>query len=223
MRRRWAPTWCGAGTSDAGRASCPFFAARHRDLTVSDDTALLVQFTRGERAAFLDVYTAYARSVRRWVARFFKSPFEQEEAAQEVWLMVHRMQSSFDVNRGALAPWLRAVASNRCRELLRAKGRRPDASVPLEDVDDALWLDAPSPEARYFSATVKQAVDGFRQGLPEAEAKVLTHGLTEGMTNDEVARELGVTVRQSKYLKKKLVARLSASETLRALAKELLA
>ena len=41
-----------------------------------------------------------------------------------------------------------------------------------------------------------------------------------GMTHEEVASTLGMTVRQSKYLKKKLLARLSASQSLRALAKE---
>jgi RNA polymerase sigma-70 factor, ECF subfamily len=187
---------------------------------VSNDTALLVRFASGERAAFLDVYSANARNVRRWVSRFFRSPFEQEEASQEVWLMVHRMQSTYDVNKGALGPWLRTVTSNRCRELIRAKGRRPDASVPLEDVDDALWLDTPAPDERFMTATVKQAVDTFRKTLPADEDKVLTHGIGEGMTHEEVASTLGMTVRQSKYLKKKLLARLSASQSLRALAKE---
>jgi RNA polymerase sigma-70 factor (ECF subfamily) len=187
---------------------------------VSDDTALLVRFAQGERAAFLDVYAANARNVRRWVSRFFKSPFEQEEAAQEVWLMVHRMQSAFDLNRGGLGPWLRTVAANRCRELIRAKGRRPDASVPIEDVDDALWLDAPLPDERFMTATVKAAVEQFRKDLPKDEDTVLTQGIGDGLTHEELATSMGVTVRQSKYLKKKLVARLAKSETLRTLAKE---
>lgn len=134
--------------------------------------------------------------------------------------MVHRMQTAFDVNRGGLVPWLRTVAANRCREILRAKGRRPDASVPIEDMDDALWLDAPLPDERFMSATVKAALDDFRKTLPKDEDTVLTQGIGEGLTHDELAKSMGVTVRQSKYLKKKLVARLSASESLKALAKE---
>jgi RNA polymerase sigma-70 factor (ECF subfamily) len=187
---------------------------------VSDDTGQRVRFARGERAAFLEVYAAQARAVRRWVARFFKSPFEQEEAAQEVWLMVHRMQTSYDVNRGPLAPWLRAVTSNRCRELLRAKGRRPDASVALDDAEDALWLDAPLPDEQLMQAKARAVVQDFRQALPKAEDVVLQRGVGDGLTHDELAAELGVTVRQSKYLKKKLLAKVSASAALRALAKE---
>ncbi|MDX2012082.1 MAG: sigma-70 family RNA polymerase sigma factor [Myxococcaceae bacterium] len=187
---------------------------------MSDDTGQRVRFASGERAAFLEVYSAHARPVRRWVARFFKSPFEQEEAAQEVWLMVHRMQTSYDVNRGPLGPWLRVVASNRCRELLRAKGRRPDASVPLDDVDDALWLDSPLPDEQLMQAKARAVVQDFRKTLPKEEDVVLQRGLGDGLTNDEVAAELGVTQRQSKYLKKKLLAKVAASAALRALAKE---
>jgi SAM-dependent MidA family methyltransferase len=42
---------------------------------------------------------------------------------QEIWLQVHRMCEAYDPARGPLLPWLRAVAVNRCRELLRARGR----------------------------------------------------------------------------------------------------
>lgn len=180
-----------------------------------------VAFARGERAAFLEVYAANAGQVRRWVSRFFRGPSEQEEAAQEVWLMVHRVQTTYDVNRGPVAPWLRAVTANRCRELLRARGRRPDASVPIDDVEEALWLDAPLPDEAVLQRRLAQAVDGVTKGLPAAEAKVLEHSLREGRTNEEVAGLLGVTVRQTKYLKKKLVARLAQSELLKSLAKEL--
>ena len=42
------------------------------------------------------------------MARFFKSPFEQEEAVQEVWLTAHRMQTAFEPRKGPVGPWLRA-------------------------------------------------------------------------------------------------------------------
>jgi RNA polymerase sigma-70 factor, ECF subfamily len=191
--------------------------------SVSDDTGQQVRFARGEKAAFLEVYAAQARPVRRWVARFFRSPFEQEEAAQEVWLMVHRMQHTYDVNRGPLGPWLRAVTANRCRELLRAKGRRPDASVPLDDVDDALWLETAPADDALMEARARAVVQDFKQALPKEEAAVLQRGLGDGLTHEELASELGVTVRQSKYLKKKLLAKVAASTALRALAREWLA
>lgn len=179
-----------------------------------------VAFARGEKAAFLGVYAAHASAVRRWVSRFFRSPAEQEEVAQEVWLMVHRAQTSFDVNRGPVTPWLRALTANRCRELLRAKGRRPDATVPIEDMEDALWLDGPAADETLMQRKLSVALATVAAGLPADEARVLEHGFGEGRSNEEVATLLNVTVRQAKYLKKKLVARLAASAAIRSLLEE---
>ena len=182
----------------------------------------VVRFASGDRGAFLEVYSAFAGPLRRWVGKFFKSPFEQEEAVQEAWLTVHRMHRSYDVNKGELAPWLRTVAANRCRELLRAKGRRPDASVPLDDVDDALWLDAPGPEEGLLQAKLREAVERFAAGLDPEEVKVLRHGLIEEQSHEELAAVLGVNVRRSKYLKLKLLQRAATDVALRALADEVL-
>ena len=182
----------------------------------------VVRFAAGERDAFLEVYRAYAGPLRRWAGKFFKSPFEQEEAVQEAWLTVHRMCRSYDVNKGELGPWLRTVTANRCRELLRAKGRRPDASVPIDDVEDALWLDAPSPEDAVLRAKLREAVEKFAAGLDAEESKVLRQGLVDGQTHEQLAATLGVTVRQSKYLRLKLLQRASIDPVLKMLAAEVL-
>jgi RNA polymerase sigma factor (sigma-70 family) len=181
---------------------------------------LLVRFSAGERAAFVEVYQFRCHAVRRWVGRFFRRPFDQEEAAQEVWLTVHRMQTRFDLNRGPLISWLRAISANRCRELLRARGRRPDLSIPLEDVDDARWLDEPLEEP-VLSSQLRSAFERFRASLPEAEAKVLQHAFLEDCSIDELASRLGMTARQSKYIKKKLLERAMNDEHLRRLAREI--
>lgn len=185
-------------------------------------SAGVVRFAAGDRDAFLLVYRAFAGHVRRWTSKFFRSPFEQEEAVQEAWLTVHRMHHTYDVNKGELAPWLRTVTANRCRELLRAKGRRPDASVPLDDVDDALWLDAPGPDDAAMRAKLRAAVEAFARTLDAEEAKVLKHGLVEEQTHEELAAVLNVNVRRSKYLKLKLLQRAAADPTLKALAAEVL-
>lgn len=183
---------------------------------------VLLGFARGEAGAFKEVYRAHAPQVRRWVARFFRAPFEQEEAHQEVWLQVHRMARSFDVNHGPPAPWLRALCANRCRELLRARGRQPSPSVPLEDLGQAEWLDAPGPDDGAQRLRLQAAVAEFARGLDATEAQVLQRGLVDEVSHERLAAELGVSVRRSKYLKKKLLERAAADPLLAALAKDLL-
>ncbi len=136
--------------------------------------------------------------------------------------MVHRMQTSFDVNRGPLGPWLRVLSANRCRELVRAKGRRLEASIPLEDVDEARWLEAPVPPDPTLPGRLKEAMVALKATLAADQALVLQQALLEERPHDEVARNLGVSPRRSKYLKKKLLEHLAADTLLGRLAKELL-
>jgi RNA polymerase sigma-70 factor (ECF subfamily) len=171
------------------------------------------RFRLGERAAFVAVYQQHAAPVRALVARYFAHPFEREEAVQEVWLQVHRVAGSFDARRGELLPWLRTVAANRCKELLRARGRRPDARVALgEDEADG----RPSPEEVARDGRLREAVTRFEAALSPEEALVFRLSLVEERDLDETARAAGVSVRRCKYLRKKLLLRAAADPTLRA-------
>ncbi|MBX7098818.1 MAG: RNA polymerase sigma factor [Myxococcaceae bacterium] len=183
-------------------------------------SSLAVRFASGERAGLSLAYDALAPQVRRWVRRFFQRPFEQEEAVQEVWLTAHRMQRQFDAGRAPLGAWLRALTANKCRELLRAQGRRPRADVPLDDVENAAWLDAESPEDSAFRSRAAAVLTRFIEGLPEEEAAVLKGALVEGQTHEELARALATSVRRSKYLKLKLLEKAARDPELLALARE---
>lgn len=136
--------------------------------------------------------------------------------------MVHRMQTTFDVNRGSLGPWLRVVSANRCRELVRAKGRRLEQSIPIEDLDDAQWLEAPPVTDPTITTRVNEAMNVIKASLSADQATVLQQSLIEERPHEEVARVLGVNLRRSKYLKKKLLEHLAADSMLGRLAKELL-
>ena len=178
------------------------------------------RFARGGRDAFVEAYSAHAALVRRWVRKFFKSPFEQEEAVQEVWLTAHRMQSRYEPSRGPLLAWLRALCANRCRELLRAASRRPPSDVPMDDVSDALWLDAPGPDEAVHAAALRAEVTRFAATLPADEARALQLCFVEQRSHAEIAKELGIDERRSKYLKQKVLLAASKDERLVALMKE---
>jgi len=159
------------------------------------------------------VYDAYAGEIRPLAARFFSSPFEREEAVQEIWLQVHRMCHAYDPERGPLGAWLRAVAVNRCREILRARGRRPDAR---ESVDDEALPSLSDPEAEARALRVREALEKFATGLDREEAGVLRLSLIEERSHEEVAQALGITARRCKYLRMKLLARAAKDPVLRA-------
>lgn len=181
------------------------------------DGALLARLRRGDPDAFLAAYTAHAGFVRALVRRFFTSAFEREEAIQEVWLLVHRMASTFDPERGTYTAWLRAVATNRCKEILRAKGRRPSADVVVDD-DDLIAAEGPEEAAR--AGRVQEALNAFMRALNDEEAKVFRLSLLEELTHEETAAATGLSSRRCKYLRMKLLLRASADPSLQAALKE---
>src|SRR5205814_10406030 len=122
------------------------------------------------------IYGLYAAPLRSLAARFFARPFEREEAVQEIWLLVHRMTASYDPDRGELLPWLRALGANRCKELLRAQGRRP---APGADLAEDVVLDASNPEQTARAARVGAAIARFEQSLDAEEARVFRLSLVE--------------------------------------------
>ena len=154
----------------------------------------------------------HAPPLRALAARFFARPFEREEAVQEIWLLAHRMAASYDPSRGDLLPWLRALAANRCKELLRAQGRRP---APGAELDEDALPDASNPEQTARAARVSGAVARFEQSLDAEEARVFRLSLVEERGHDEVARALGITPRRCKYLRMKLLLRAGADPELR--------
>jgi RNA polymerase sigma-70 factor (ECF subfamily) len=178
----------------------------------------LERFRQGDREAFVAVYDAHAGDLRPLVARFFARPFEREEAIQEIWLQVHRMCQAYDPTRGPLLPWLRAVAVNRCKEILRARSRRVDPRHSVED-EDLPAQDDPEADAR--AARVREAVARFSAGLDKEEAEVLRLSLVEERPHEEVASALGISVRRCKYLRMKLLARAATDPALRAVLGEM--
>ncbi len=195
------------------------FALPTPPASVDDET--VSRFRSGDRVAFVLVYDTFGSAVRALVCQFFKSPFEREEAAQEIWLQVHRVAAAYDPAIGALSAWLRTVAKNRCRELLRARRRRPD---PREEVDESTSApdDVASPDAAMRRARARVAVERFSSELPEGQAAMLKLSLMEERTHDEVAALTGQSARQCKYLRKKLLERAAANAALLAALKEVI-
>ena len=180
------------------------------------DPATEARFREGDRTAFMTVYGACAPAVRALVGRFFVRPFEREEAVQEVWLLVHRMAPSFDPQRGSLLPWLRTLAANRCKELLRAQGRRPDARSEVDE--NTVGTDRGperGPERSLGDTRLRAAVERFAAGLSPEDAQVFRLSLVEERTHDDVAHAIGISGRRCKYLRMKLLLRVAADPALR--------
>ena len=190
--------------------------ADHSDDTTSNGAKgfsqeLVVRFVGGDQEAFLRIFDRLKGTVLIQARRYFNRPFDQEEAFQEAWLQIYRRRTRFDVNRHhELAGWVRQVARNRCLDLLKARGRGRE--LPVER------MEAPCEASQHQALAgtrLRAALEEFVSRLDPEQRRHFALCFVQELSHEEVAQELSITVRRSKYLKKKTVTRMLKSPALR--------
>ena len=141
------------------------------------------------------------------------SPFEAEDAVQDVLERVWRSRHSFDPTRASLPTWSLRIAHNVCVDHLRGAPRRPlprdlsdpgiDVGAPLVPAFDVPWL-VPAPKAwlgetessrpMERAADVRFAVTALLQTLPARQRGVFLLREVMGCSAVETATVLDSTV-----------------------------
>lgn len=165
---------------------------------------LFERFQRGDGDAFAEIMRAHIGVVRRVASGFFREPFAQEEAMQEVWLHVFAKRASLDIERWAEFPgWLSTLARRRCLDLVR----QPHAPTPVEDVE-ALALATPNVAPDLVGEReLLAAADAFKAKLDPAWRRFFELCFVEGEPYESIANKLEISKLRCKYMKKVLAAR----------------
>ncbi len=143
--------------------------------TESDEDQMVRRASRGDRAAFGELYNRYARLIHAiLLARV--PPADAEDLVQEVFMSAFRKLAELR-NPDAFRGWLTAIARNRATEFHRQKPRlaRDATTAVAAGYDEAL------------------AVLDIIRKLPEAYRETLILRLIEGMTGPEIAARTGLT------------------------------
>jgi len=178
--------------------------------------SLLGRARAGDEHAFRELVETYRSELHLHCYRIVGSVQDAEDLVQETMLGAWRGLDGFE-GRASLRSWLYRIATNRCLNALRDRGRRPpEISPPAEQppepptptrLHDPLWLEpypdallagladrAPGPDARYETreAIALAFVTGL-QHLPPRQRAVLVLRDVLGFRAAEVARMLDVT------------------------------
>lgn len=153
---------------------------------------------------------------RRLVAFCYQmlgSPFDAEDAVQDVMERAWRSRESFDASRASLSTWCYRIAHNVCVDRLRGAARRPlprdlsdpgiEVGTPLVPALDVPWL-MPAPSgwlgeseagaAVERAADVRLAVTAMLQMLPARQRGVFVLREVIGCSASETAQVLESTV-----------------------------
>src|SRR6266496_3908139 len=93
------------------------------------DGELIERIGQGDRQAFEDLYSRYARPVFGLALRRLGDHGRAEDAVQETFASIWRSAKSYRRDRGPGAPWLYAVARNAIVDRARARTDIP-AEIP---------------------------------------------------------------------------------------------
>ena len=140
------------------------------------------------RPSFEAVYREHVGFVWRVIRRFGIPEAEIEDAAHEVFLVVHRRLGEFD-GQAAITTWLfaiaRGVASNRRRSAHRREQRDELAPEPSASID---------PAERLERVRAAEAVERFLAGLPVEQRIVFELFEIEGMRGAEISEAIGLNI-----------------------------
>jgi RNA polymerase sigma-70 factor (ECF subfamily) len=133
------------------------------------------------------VYRRNVGYVFRLLRRFGVAPGELEDAAQEVFMVVHRRLPEFDPTRGTVRTWLFAIARGVAANRRRSQQRRLRLLPPAPTTDRRTC-----PESRAGQRQILALVERFLGTLPESQREVFELVDIEGLKGPEVAELLGV-------------------------------
>ena len=166
-----------------------------------NEQELLSALRRRDPAAFNQLFDTYSDKVYRLAFSQLENEDEAEGVVQDAFLRLFERLDQFE-GRSKLSTWLYRVAYNLCQDRLRQ--RRPLLSLDEDNDDDDLpaptvlidWEELPE---QYLSAAeVSAELDRAIATLPPKLKTVFTLREMEGLSTQECAEVLGISVSAAK-------------------------
>jgi RNA polymerase sigma-70 factor (ECF subfamily) len=166
----------------------------------TNDEAVLVNAARkGDIGAFEQLVRRYDRNVFRIAQHITQNREDAEDVVQDAFLKAYQNLGQFQ-GQSKFYTWLVRIAVNEA--LMRLRRRRPERMVSLdEDVkteEDSMpreiadW--SPNPEQQYTQGELKDILSRTIQGLPASFRTVFVLRDVEGLSTEETADALGLSI-----------------------------
>lgn len=157
------------------------------DAVTTDPSALIVAIaTRGDRAAFVQLFETFAPKVKAYLLRLGASHAQADEWVQEAFLIVWRKAAYFDPARAGAATWIFTIARNLRIDGIRKERRGDLAADPFDrDVE-------PGAEAVVFAGERQARIRDAMADLSADQAQVIRLSFFEDRPHSEIAQALGL-------------------------------
>jgi RNA polymerase sigma-70 factor, ECF subfamily len=157
------------------------------------DLDVLRKAQRGDEHAFRLIVRAYETPVYNYVLRMVGDRALAEDLSQEIFLRIYQGLPGFSL-RCRFTTWLFQVAKNRVLDELRARERKPQSSLTLDDLPPLEVVDAPLERVEAIDA-VWRAVAALN---PDLKMALLLRDVV-GLSYTEIADSLEITLATVKW------------------------
>ena len=177
----------------------------------SEELVLVRAAKGGDDAAFGELVRRYDRNVFRIAQHITQNREDAEDVVQDAFLKAYTNLQQFQ-EQSKFYTWLVRIAVNEA--LMKLRRRRPERMVSLDEEikteDDSVprevadW--SPNPEQNYNQAELKEILSRTIQGLPSGFRTVFVLRDVEGLSTEETAEalELSVPAVKSRLLRARL-------------------
>jgi RNA polymerase sigma-70 factor (ECF subfamily) len=166
---------------------------------ISDEMALVLAAKAGDVSAFEDLVRRYDRNVFRIAQHITQNREDAEDVVQDAFLKAYENLGQFQ-GQSKFYTWLVRIAVNEA--LMKLRRRRPERMVSLDEEvkteDDSLprevadW--SPNPEQQYTQGELRDILTRTIQGLPPGFRTVFVLRDVEGLSTEETAEALDLSI-----------------------------
>lgn len=162
------------------------------------DRALVERMEAGDERALGELYDRHGRMAYALAYAIVGERADAEEVVADAFGQAWRTAAQFDPSRGSVPAWLATITRTRALDLLRARGRRARAldraarispqggglAAPLGSAGEA-------PDRGTERDELRRLVEGSLAELPEPQRRVIELAYFGGLSQSEIAAELG--------------------------------
>jgi RNA polymerase sigma-70 factor (ECF subfamily) len=177
------PEQAGDSGFDAIRVRLPLLAVE----IGKDDADLVRRLQRRDPQAMAELYDRYGRRAYVLILRVVRDGSIAEDLVQETFLRVWRRVHGFDGERGALGPWLMAVARNSAIDYLRSAGGRIRYALETETDHPCRFSDLGK---EILNLDRVRRVNSALEKLTANQRTVIELAYFEGLSQTEMAKHM---------------------------------
>ncbi|OFY61848.1 MAG: hypothetical protein A2V64_08375 [Bacteroidetes bacterium RBG_13_43_22] len=157
---------------------------------VSDDL-LVARIRQNDKDAFKSLYNRYSKKIYFFSLKYLKNTIEVEELVQSVFINVWYNRKSLDAS-GSVKSYIYKAAVNFIYNYLKKKAIRTrfiESEIQKGEIHSDLTYE------QVFLHDLERSINSILETLPSQQQKIFRLSRYEGLTHQEIAKKLDLSVR----------------------------